>query len=191
MFAAESSRDQGRGLFKKKESFAVGQDHECIKLRPMKGPVDIKKAVAYLKLRSDGCSQKESISFCNRRVCKTDSTKTKDGPANFRTLKVIPNPHASLVKGWTSGLPNYSMGKNYVSSVSQVLKSDSKTEGVNIKQEKLRDGENIHTFNNRIRKLTTYYQEFADNTKFRVKSKNVMMDRIKGFRKNLQEVAQT
>jgi hypothetical protein len=191
MFSAESSNGNGRGLFGKKESYSVGQDHECIKLRPHKGPVDLKKAVAYLKLRADGCPQKESMSFCCRRVCKTDSTKTTDGPSNFRTLTVTRNPHASMVKGWTSGLPNYSMGKKYVSSVGQILSNDTKTEGVNTKQEKLRDGENIHTLNNRIKKLTTYYQDFADKTKFRVCSKNVMLDKIKGFRKNLQEVAQT
>jgi hypothetical protein len=191
MFAAESSNGNGRSLYGKKESYSVGQDHECIKLRPHKGPVDLKKAVAYLKLRADGCPQKESMSFCCRRVCKSDSTKTTDGPTNFRTLKVTPNPHASMVKGWTSGLPNYSMGKKYVSSVTQILNNDTKTEGVNTKQEKLRDGENIHTFNNRIKKLTTYYQDFADKTKFRVRGKNVMLDKIKDFRKNLQEVAQT
>ena len=58
--------------------------------RPEPGTED---AVTYMSLRSKGCAAKNALHFCNKSLCRTDSTKVKDGPTSFRVLKFkkVPN----------------------------------------------------------------------------------------------------
>jgi hypothetical protein len=48
------------------------------------------QAMIYLKLRKEGCEQKEALTFGGKSVCRADSTKKLDGPPNFRVLKAAP-----------------------------------------------------------------------------------------------------
>lgn len=62
----------------------------CAKFNTYYKPdIDCRRAVIYSKLKGDGCNKKKAMQFCQRAVCRTDSTKTVDGPAECRTLKVI------------------------------------------------------------------------------------------------------
>lgn len=49
-------------------------------------------AIIYLKLRNDGCSKRKALNFSSKAYCRVDTTKDKDGPIDFKKLKVKKNP---------------------------------------------------------------------------------------------------
>lgn len=57
---------------------------------------DLRVPVVYIHLKSKGVPKKQALNFCGRSLCRNDSTKTKDGPANFRILKVVNEPKPTL-----------------------------------------------------------------------------------------------
>lgn len=80
-----------------------------------KGPkeIDLQKAIVYLKLKELNCSKKAARNFTSKKICKSDSTLARDGPAECRKLKVRPSDTQITVKGWKNIGHQYEMGKGY------------------------------------------------------------------------------
>lgn len=60
----------------------------CQKFNIIKTQLDTENAVTYMSLRKSGCPSKSAMHFCKKMLCRNDSTKIKDGPTNFRILKL-------------------------------------------------------------------------------------------------------
>ena len=57
---------------------------------------NIRVPVVYMHLKSKGVPKKAALKFCARSLCRNDSTKVRDGPANFRILKIIPESKPTI-----------------------------------------------------------------------------------------------
>lgn len=62
----------------------------CQKFNSFKTEPDSENAVTYVSLRKQGCPLKKAVHFCSKSLCRNDSTKIKDGPSDFRVLRVKP-----------------------------------------------------------------------------------------------------
>ena len=64
--------------------------NRCGKFNPFyKNNADNKRAVVYMKLLKEGCPRVKAMHFTSKSICKTDSTKKKDGPNDFRILNIL------------------------------------------------------------------------------------------------------
>jgi len=73
----------------------------CLRFNSERKPMrDYKDAVAYLSLRNSGCPRKEAIMFAAKSNCRFDTTKSKDGPRGFRSLKLQNVPPHLKEEGW-------------------------------------------------------------------------------------------
>ena len=71
--------------------------HNCSKFNSInKEMASLNKAMCFIKLRKQGCLKKPAIQFCSKKICKSDSTKSFDGPLSFRTLKKLKIPNLLL-----------------------------------------------------------------------------------------------
>jgi len=52
-----------------------------------------KDAVAYLVLRKEGCPRKDALLFASKNCCRVDTTKEKNGPRDYRALKLQESPN--------------------------------------------------------------------------------------------------
>ncbi len=50
---------------------------------------NLRVPIVYMHLKSKGVPKKDALKFCAKSLCRNDSTKVRDGPANFRILKII------------------------------------------------------------------------------------------------------
>ena len=65
--------------------------NRCGKFNPFfKNNADTKRAVIFMKLLDAGCPKFKAMHFSSKNICRTDSTKTTDGPDKYRILKVKP-----------------------------------------------------------------------------------------------------
>lgn len=146
---------------------------DCSKFNPYFKNIDIKNAIAYLKLRTDGCPKQSALQFCSKTVCKSDSTKDRDGPSNFRTLKIRKEENPVTLNGWLNAMPMFDMGKNYISSIKEILVDDEDNGLLNNIRE---DDKLKHKFNSKIKNLYNYYTELKETTSMpnlRQKQENV------------------
>jgi hypothetical protein len=134
----------------------------CTKFNPYFKNIEIKNAIAYLKLRHDGCPKKDAMNYCSKTVCKHDSTKTRDGPSNFRKLKIRKDKNMVTHNGWIDSLPMFDMGKQYISSIFEIIK-DPENQAL-VKSIKEADKEESD-FKEKIRFLYKYYLEYIERTK--------------------------
>jgi hypothetical protein len=122
--------DPGDHDFTSGPQAATGQ--RCTKFGQNKN-IDVKKAVAFLKLRKDGVPSKEALPWCARTTCKFDSTKTTDGPIGFRDLlKIKKNENLLNVRGWSECQPIYDMGQGYCSSIEEIIPNINHTDLVDV-----------------------------------------------------------
>ena len=69
----------------------------CTKFKRFYGfESDNRVPVIYMHLKSKGIPKIDALKFCSKNICKTDSTKKKDGPVNYRILKIKPNPYNTI-----------------------------------------------------------------------------------------------
>ena len=57
--------------------------------------IDFQNAVLYANLRNNSCPMKTAIGFCNKIICKSDTTKAFDGPSKHKELRVKPEKFMS------------------------------------------------------------------------------------------------
>ena len=57
--------------------------------------IDFQNAVLYANLRKNSCPMKNAIGFCNKTICKSDTTKALDGPSKYQKLRVKPEKYMS------------------------------------------------------------------------------------------------
>lgn len=152
--------DKGGGISysKKRETFPK----ECTKFNPIFKKVDTKSAVAYIKLRDDGCPKKDALAYCTKTICKMDSTKTRDGPTSFRKLKIRKEKNPVTHNGWLDSMPLFDLGKNYISSIYEIIKDPENH--LQVKNIKEADKQNCD-FKEKIKFLFFYYMDFLDRTK--------------------------
>jgi hypothetical protein len=106
----------------------VATGRKCTKFGQNKN-IDVKRAVAFLKLRKDGVPSKEALPWCARTTCKFDSTKTTDGPIGYRgSLKIKKSENLLNVRGWSEGQPIYDMGQGYCSSIEEIIPNINETD---------------------------------------------------------------
>lgn len=159
MFKFDASKHTGRDPFGHKASYAAkpeifSKGKKCLRLDKGQN-YEITKAVSYLKLLDQGCPKKDSMSFCCRRVCKLDSTKTKDGPPSYRTLKIMKNPNAANIKGWLTEGPQYSLGKKefsfHIKKIMDDKKNEEKSSEPNV-ENNLTNYDNINNLKEKMKK---------------------------------------
>jgi len=78
----------------------------------------------YLKLRAEGCKRKDALHYSSKSYCRTDVTKEKTGPPNFRHLKIKKNPFMPTTNGWKLDAPEHELGKKYHASTDDILNND-------------------------------------------------------------------
>ena len=62
----------------------------CTKFSPFyRFDSDFRVPVVYMHLKSKGVPKRDAMKFCSRSLCRNDSTKLFDGPANYRILKIV------------------------------------------------------------------------------------------------------
>jgi hypothetical protein len=72
------------------------------------------RALLYLKLREDGCSKHQSLVFTQRRRCRYDTTKTRDGPSCHRTIALGDNRVQGVNwSGWQLHSPELLISSKY------------------------------------------------------------------------------
>lgn len=105
---------------------------KCTKFGQNKN-IDVKRAVAFLKLRKDGVPSKEALPWCARTTCKFDSTKTTDGPIGYRdSLKIKKTANLVNTRGWSESQPIYDMGQGYCSSIEEIIPNINQTDLVDV-----------------------------------------------------------
>ncbi len=74
----------------------------CFKTSKIKPLHEHAQALLYLKLRKSGCETKTAMNFCKIRHCKSDLSKIKYGPENFRIIekKDCKENKLNTHKGW-------------------------------------------------------------------------------------------
>lgn len=151
--------------------------NKCGKFNPFyKANADNKRAILYLKLVKSGCPKPKALRFASKNICRIDSTKTVDGPNDFKILKVKPSKNYShkvknlfffsyLQKGWLFKPPNYDLGKEYFQETDEFLKSDDQEDLLNkhfiMNENKIRED-----FKKKIELLAKYYKELNDDYGF-------------------------
>lgn len=155
--------------------------------------IDIKRAIAYLKLRNEGCSQKIAQPFCARTVCKVDSTKETDGPCLFRTLKFRKNSSsidkAPTLNGWLNCLPAYDMGTQYTSDVKEIVKDIDQDEIALTNKFKLYGKDKMQQFSKKISQQNDYYKDISTRTKFTGLSPGSLQKKLQDSKRVLREAS--
>ncbi|CAD8198324.1 unnamed protein product [Paramecium pentaurelia] len=76
---------------------------QCTKFRERSTePAPIDRAIQFLFLKENNVDRKIALQFGSRRLCKIDSTRQYDGPANFRVMKTSKQLIGSI-NGWQNG----------------------------------------------------------------------------------------
>ncbi|CAK81291.1 unnamed protein product (macronuclear) [Paramecium tetraurelia] len=76
---------------------------QCTKFRERSTePAPIDRAIQFLFLKENNVDRKLALQFGSRRLCKIDSTRQYDGPANFRVMKTSKQLLGSI-NGWQNG----------------------------------------------------------------------------------------
>lgn len=160
---------------------------DCTKFNPYFKGIDIKNAIAYLKLRTDGCPKQSALQFCSKTVCKCDSTKVRDGPSNFRTLKIRKEQNPVTLNGWLNTMPMFDMGKNYQCSIKEIIKDGDKNE--NELLQNIREDDKLkHKFNSKIKNQNNYYTELKEKTT--IQNLRQKQDNVGKLKRNLQQIKQ-
>lgn len=92
-YVGARSTKSGASLLSESTYSSFETHGQCFKLG--KGTSDLlettQRALLYLKLREDGCSKHQSLVFTQRKRCRFDTTKTRDGPSCHRTIALGDN----------------------------------------------------------------------------------------------------
>ena len=144
-------------------SFSKKQDlipKECCKVNTMYKQLETKNAVAYLKMREDGCPRNPALVFCQRTTCKFDSTITQAGPSMFRKLKLRTEKNPVTENGWLNAMPMYDLGEGYTTGIKEIIKEP---DNELIKRNNDIDKNNVE-FKERVHFLYKYYTELVEKS---------------------------
>ena len=153
--------------------------YDCHKLEKYKKLTNIENCYRYVELLEKKCKSKKALNFSQKKYCKYDSTKKKEGPINFKILKVR-KEKKDIIKGWIKDTPIFSNNKNFLKK--RNLKEKGKWIKAylnkNIKSTNLKK----KRFEKKMRKISNYFQDIENKYKLKGNSKKIIfrkLDKIK------------
>lgn len=147
----------GSGVSFSKKQHIIPKD--CCKVNTMWKQLETRNAIAYLKMRSDGCPRNPALIYCQKTTCRFDSTKTKDGPSTFRKLKLRKEKNPVTENGWYNVMPMYDLGKGYTTSIKEIIQDPDN----DLLDKNLGDfDKNKDEFKDKVHFLYEYYSELVD-----------------------------
>lgn len=154
---------------------------------------DNRVPVVYMHLKSKGVPKKDALKFCARSLCRNDSTKQFDGPANYRVLKIKEEHHPTINvenlennkkikywKGWQMTRPIYDLGSHFYQSHEDICPKDEEERLLEkhfvANEQKIKDD-----FKTKISNLAKYYKELNDQYAYAGLTKDELLKKVPLF----------
>ena len=163
------------------------QPRICSHMNYISTSPDLDRAMIYLKLIEDGCDEKSAMKFASKNVCMSDSTLQKDGPANFRKLKVKHRKNEITLNGWINMGLDYEMGRGF----SNLSKDIVATAEANLKQPKSnisKEDQQKAVFVTKMNRMNNFLKDTYQKYSFNLQNKKETEDKVDMYKHKIENM---
>lgn len=152
--------------------------NECKKLKTTKSEIKLADCLKFNELMLLKCPMKKALSFARKDHCRYDITKTRDGPHDFKRLKVRKTMSTGvIVNGWMKGNPEMS-NKYQVGNLKNkgkfnlIMKTYIDNQSKDIKERAV-------TLERRIDSISNFYSNLNTKYSFKQLDKKQLYNKLK------------